>query len=573
VTNIPGINITTGAAGEGQPTPQVTTQTGQLQAEQHLDDVFDPNALAAAPNAVVTDAGLAQEPRSHAERLAEMNGLIMSIVSFVEAESDNDAAANIKSAISLKRKIEKKWIAVVAERSRAERSIADLTDSQRKDRTLELDSPLFKPDAIDAEGNPTPEARAAVEQWLDAKGVYWDKVQFVEDLKQAIGLELARARKTFDDAGEEADAAIVPGYRPKEINYDIYENLIEVLDAVVTETDGRTADAAFQAAEFSGSWSEISRRRWDPLALDLDGDGQISTIDTPGGVFDIRSRTENRTRTWSGGGLNEAVDERTVTTRFTEWFAPSEGIIVMDRNNDGNIQAEDLFGDESVTGRAVQTGYEDLALLDENGDGHVNTEDSQFLNLQIWQDANSDGIAQAGELKSLYKEGVTDLNTEAMGGAVQGEDASVIQEGSLFTKVDGLILAKDKLGEYMLGLQGELAGIENNQELNDLLTQLKGQMDTARTAAEEFAFVTVGQVNDYVGEIDKVLSELRADLDKVDGLLNKLNDLNRDNMTITIGPADSNGGTWTSNDQGIWDLLYNEYSSPDQDGQAQHNNG
>ena len=75
----------------------------------------------------------------------------------------------------------------------------------------------------------------------------------------------------------------------------------------------------------------------------------------------------------------------------------TEGIVVFDRNG-GNHSGTDLFGDKNVTGRDVADGYADLALLDTNNDGVVDFNDEDFKNLQIWQDANSDGIAQEGEL-------------------------------------------------------------------------------------------------------------------------------------------------------------------------------
>ena len=40
----------------------------------------------------------------------------------------------------------------------------------------------------------------------------------------------------------------------------------------------------------------MSGQRWDPLAVDLNRDGRVETIDAAGGVFDLGSRTESRTR-------------------------------------------------------------------------------------------------------------------------------------------------------------------------------------------------------------------------------------------------------------------------------------
>ena len=120
------------------------------------------------------------------------------------------------------------------------------------------------------------------------------------------------------------------------------------------------------------------------------------------------------------------------TTCFTEWFGPAEGIVVLDRNGDGTIQGQDLFGDEQVTGRNVANGYEDLALLDSNNDGTFDFRDERFHEVQIWQDANSDGIAQEGEMSSLFQNGISSLDLQATAGAVAGENSAVIREGSEF---------------------------------------------------------------------------------------------------------------------------------------------
>ena len=62
-----------------------------------------------------------------------------------------------------------------------------------------------------------------------------------------------------------------------------------------------------------------------------------------------------------------------------------------------------------MTGRNVANGYEDLALLDSNNDGTFDFRDERFHEVQIWQDANSDGIAQEGEMSSLFQNGISHL--------------------------------------------------------------------------------------------------------------------------------------------------------------------
>ncbi|VVH59201.1 hypothetical protein BSPCLSOX_1342, partial [uncultured Gammaproteobacteria bacterium] len=55
--------------------------------------------------------------------------------------------------------------------------------------------------------------------------------------------------------------------------------------------------------------------------------------------------------------------------------------------------------------------FEALKDLDTNNDGKVDSQDSNFSSLKIWQDKNSDGKLDKGELLSLSETGVRSLNT------------------------------------------------------------------------------------------------------------------------------------------------------------------
>ncbi|GEM_PF-2272518 len=119
-----------------------------------------------------------------------------------------------------------------------------------------------------------------------------------------------------------------------------------------------------------------------------------------------------------GGGSSEGVAESWVSQdelRFTQWASDGDGVLVLDRNQDGVIQPEDFFGGSDLVGlrdgRFMLNAFEDLALLDVNGDGPINQDDPRFGELRIWKDANGDGVADASEILALADAGVAEIRT------------------------------------------------------------------------------------------------------------------------------------------------------------------
>ena len=129
---------------------------------------------------------------------------------------------------------------------------------------------------------------------------------------------------------------------------------------------------------------------WDagitPIAIDLNGDG-IHTIARGDmqGSFDLL-------------GTGKAIQ--------SGWLSKGDGFLAIDSNGNGSIDnISELFG-----GTGKGSGFAKLASYDSNGDGVVNASDAHFGSLLIWQDANSNGKTDAGELISLTAAGVTGLN-------------------------------------------------------------------------------------------------------------------------------------------------------------------
>ncbi|WP_298962824.1 DUF5801 repeats-in-toxin domain-containing protein [uncultured Roseibium sp.] len=151
----------------------------------------------------------------------------------------------------------------------------------------------------------------------------------------------------------------------------------------------------------------------DPIILDLDGDG-TELLAGPV-VFDI-----------DADGTAETIG----------WVGPDDGMLVVDLDGSGAIENGSEVFSEVFNDGSFADSLEALASLDDNGDGMIDTQDAAFSDIKVWQDANSDGFSQAGELQSLFEHGISsiDLNAGKVDRAVDGN--TVFAEGT-YTKVDG----------------------------------------------------------------------------------------------------------------------------------------
>lgn len=130
-------------------------------------------------------------------------------------------------------------------------------------------------------------------------------------------------------------------------------------------------------------------RRHDPLALDMNQDGEISTvsIDDSTAFFDL-----------TGDGIKEKVG----------WIQAVDGLVAYDKNGNGKID-----GINEVFGTATTSGFAELrAIADSNNDGVIDRRDELYNQLKVWQDLNQDGISQSNELRTLHEAGVTKIELD-----------------------------------------------------------------------------------------------------------------------------------------------------------------
>ncbi len=142
-----------------------------------------------------------------------------------------------------------------------------------------------------------------------------------------------------------------------------------------------------------------------PVVLDLDGDGVEFLARSAGVTFD-----------YLGNGAPLA----------TAWAGKDDGILAIDL--DGNGKADS--GKEIVFGGNGLTDLQGIAAKhDSNHDGVLDASDADFAKFGVWQDANSNGVSDAGEFKSMADMGIASLDLTSDGKAYAAANGDVTVHG------------------------------------------------------------------------------------------------------------------------------------------------
>lgn len=254
-------------------------------------------------------------------------------------------------------------------------------------------------------------------------------------------------------------------------------------------------------AQFFVDWANMNRSGfhyfYDPLVLDLDGDG-IETI--------AHDKLNKAVFDFDGDGIANA----------TGWVQKDDGILVLDRNQDGIINdGREVFGDSTIlsSGKTAKHGYEALRDLDTDGNGKINILDEKFSELRVWRDLNADGVSDAGELFGLQELGIESLNT-----AYQDVDRNLAGNNKLtqlgsFEKSDGKTYAMGDVNFNFHSVYTKHLNSINNDIQN--LPNLKGSgqvrsLQEAMALSDELKSVVTDYTNasgkqEQMALIDKLL--------------------------------------------------------------------
>jgi hypothetical protein len=154
-----------------------------------------------------------------------------------------------------------------------------------------------------------------------------------------------------------------------------------IVDAGITDPAQRAA----AIANASRQWLKV-------IAVDLGGDGVTKTALPNVVKQDYDSlQTDGVTRfDADNDGYREA----------TEWIAPSEAMLGIDRDGNGLIDtASELFN--GISTPYDQRGLASLKYYDSNNDGKIDASDPVYKLLRLWIDLNGDGSAGSMETYDL----------------------------------------------------------------------------------------------------------------------------------------------------------------------------
>ncbi|UZW55458.1 Ig-like domain-containing protein [Sphingobium sp. JS3065] len=155
-----------------------------------------------------------------------------------------------------------------------------------------------------------------------------------------------------------------------------------------------------------------------PVAIDLDGDG-LEFVGLSAGV----------THDYGQGEV------------ATAWVSSDDGLLAHVTGGGYDI----VFADDAP---GAKSDLEGLRLAyDSNGDGLFDAKDAAFAEFGVWQDANANGVVDAGEFKSLAdaKIAAIELNADGKSYTAAGGDVTVLGEAS-FVRTDG---TKGTVGDVM----------------------------------------------------------------------------------------------------------------------------
>lgn len=176
----------------------------------------------------------------------------------------------------------------------------------------------------------------------------------------------------------------------------------------------------------------------DPLLIDLSGAG-INVSNWIGNTVYFDTGVKN-----DGSGQADGLQHH------TSWAASGTGILALDLNGDGKIDDITETISEFFKGGPTPGHYADglaaLAALAQAGATVFSaatslidpaTQKSYWSELVVWNDANQNGVTDAGELRTLGQLGITSINLVGSGNSGEAINGSSVTNRTTYTRSDG----------------------------------------------------------------------------------------------------------------------------------------
>ncbi len=190
----------------------------------------------------------------------------------------------------------------------------------------------------------------------------------------------------------------------------------ESLIAALRERYGKDKAATQEITEISANLDTLRKKPMmvTPIVFTLRPDEQLNEL------------ISARQVTFDVGGLGDG--------RSWPWLQPETCLLVWDPENTGVITSgRQLFG--SFTWQIFwQNGFEPLAALDNNRDGVLTG--GELKGIAVWQDRNSNGISDPGEVMPVEAFGITKIAVSPDPGTLQNNGGIYLRDGRRITTFD-----------------------------------------------------------------------------------------------------------------------------------------
>ena len=195
-----------------------------------------------------------------------------------------------------------------------------------------------------------------------------------------------------------------------------------------------------------------------PVVLDLSGDGlRFESLATSAALYDSNTDGKKESVAWTGTGT---------------------GILAYDLDGDKLIDRTNEIAFTSYKPGA-KTDLEGLTAFDSNKNGKLDAGDKDWKKFVVWLDRNGDGSSDAGEVVTLDKVGIANINLTS-DKKTQRLDGVTLHGTTTFTTTDG---RKGTVGDVSFDVSKSSLSAAEIARRRDLLAQAVATSATTKSAS------------------------------------------------------------------------------------------